>query len=80
MTYIFDDNRSIIHFCLGIIASIIPILNIIIVLSFIIYQLFEEEYALYKLGDFIEFIMGFIAGISLKQTLLAILLKIGSFG
>jgi len=73
MREIFDDLKSIIHFLLGLIVPIVPILNIIIILVFIVYQIKEDEILLYKIGDILEFILGFVTGVALKSTVLAIL-------
>jgi len=65
---VFDDKKSIIHLFLGIAVrlstythSVLAALAALIAtLSFIVYQITERELPCKKLGDFIEFIMGYI--------------------
>lgn len=79
-TIIFDGLESIIHFFIGFLLPYIPILNIIILFLYVIYQVTEKENKIKKLGDFIELIIGYIAGVLVLKTLLLILLKSGFFG
>ena len=62
--YVFDDKRSFLHAFLGGLAKLFskffPPLSILIVLGFTIYEVREQEPGEYKLGDFIEFIIGYI--------------------
>jgi len=65
---IFDDKKSIIHLFLGIAVRLsththnvlAALVALIVTLSFIVYQIIERELPCKKLGDFIEFIMGYI--------------------
>jgi len=57
---IFDDLKSIGHLLLGAITPLFNGLGYIIFLIFLIYQIFEKEDVYHKLGDFIEYLIGFI--------------------
>jgi len=65
---VFDDKKSIIHLFLGIAVRLstythnvfAALAALIVTLSFIVYESKERELPYKKLGDFIEFIMGYI--------------------
>lgn len=61
---IFDDLRSLIHFVAGIATKILSRLftagAVALFLAFVAYQLLEKEQGVKKLGDFIEYILGYI--------------------
>ena len=63
---VFDGLTSIPHVMLGlltrILAEFIPTLSLIITAVYITYQALEKEPSMNKLGDFIEFITGYIIG------------------
>ena len=67
--YIFDDRNSIIHFALGTITPFTKLLGVLIFLSFLIYETLEIENPVSTLGDFIEYVMGFLFGILLMLIL-----------
>ncbi len=54
---VFDDSFSYIHPVVGYAAKSSPLLLI----GFIAYQLFEKEPIASKLGDFVEFGLGYVA-------------------
>ena len=62
--YVFDDKLSFIHVLLGFMAGVASrisaILSIMLVVGYIVYQIAEQERGESKLGDFIEFILGYI--------------------
>ena len=62
---IFDDKRSLFHFFAGAISALLGIFSIIPVLIFIIYQLLEEEEKINKIGDFVEFLLGYAYGLAI---------------
>jgi len=70
---VFDDLNSVLHFLLGITSCItmhfMPIATLFVVSAYILYQVFEREKQLNKLGDFIEFNTGFILGLSVSKIL-----------
>ena len=70
---VFDDLNSVFHFLLGLASCItmhfIPIVTLFTVSTYILYQVFEREKQLNKLGDFIEFNTGFILGLSVSKIL-----------
>jgi len=57
---IFDNLKSIVHLLLGVITPLLDGLGYIIFLIFLIYQIHEKEDVYHKLGDFIEYLIGFI--------------------
>jgi len=63
---VFDDWKSFIHAVLGFTAEVTkhvcPAIPITIVIAFTAYQVRERENPLKKLGDFIEFILGWLVG------------------
>ena len=61
---VFDDKKSILHFAAGAIAAMIGVFSIFLILIFVLYQIREKESDLNKLGDFIEFLLGYAYGIS----------------
>jgi len=67
--YLFDDGKSIFHYILGFIsAAIVPalwLISLIVFHIFLIYEVEEFENPIATLGDVIEFMCGFIAGIML---------------
>ena len=62
--YVFDDKKSIWHFMLGLVSAYFKALSIIIIFCYIIYQLREREKPESKLGDFIEFLLGYAYGLA----------------
>ncbi len=63
---VFDDLFSLFHFILGVVCANSPRLSLIIVPVFSIYQLLEKEDPCSKVGDFIEFLLGFLVGLILN--------------
>lgn len=59
----FDDKKSLLHFLTGIATARLGPAGILIIIIFVIYQKREREPYLNKLGDFIEFILGILAGL-----------------
>ena len=62
---IFDDMRSLFHFFAGAISALLGIFSIIPIAIFTIYQLREEEEKINKLGDFVEFLLGYAYGLAI---------------
>ena len=65
-TTVFDGLTSLFHVVLGVLvrvlADFMPALSLIITAVYITYQALEKEPNINKLGDFIEFIAGYIIG------------------
>ena len=61
---VFDDKKSFLHFAAGVIAAMTGVFSIFFILIFVLYQIREKESDLNKLGDFIEFLLGYSYGIS----------------
>ena len=61
---VFDDKKSIFHFITGVITAMTGVFSIFLILIFVLYQIREKESDLNKLGDFIEFLLGYSYGIS----------------
>jgi TctA family transporter len=59
---LYDDYASVFHTGLGFVAGYVPILAPVIVLAFIAYQILEDENLDNKIGDLIEFFVGYILG------------------
>lgn len=59
---VFDDSLSYLHPVLGYASKSAPILLI----GFVIYQLFEKEPMANKIGDFLEFGIGYAAALLVK--------------
>ena len=57
--YIFDDKYSILHALLGALCALFIPYSIIIAITYLIYQIAEKERMVYKLGDVIEFLLGY---------------------
>jgi len=62
--FIFDDKKSFLHFAAGVIAAMTGVFSIFFILIFVLYQIKEEENDLNKIGDFIEFLLGYSYGLS----------------
>jgi hypothetical protein len=65
--YIFDDKGSIVHSILGMITPIIAqkmlLLALFLILAFTVYESVEPENPISTIGDFTEFIIGFLLGL-----------------
>jgi len=70
---VFDDWYSLLHVLAGALTAtflrIFPPTSLVIVITFTAYQVHEKEKELSKLGDFIEFIIGYLLGACLINTL-----------
>ena len=66
---VFDDKKSIFHFAAGAIAAMTGVFSIFLILIFVLYQIKEEESDLNKLGDFIEFLLGYAYGLAVRAGL-----------
>lgn len=73
MRSVFDDKRSFFHFLLGVFCVLIPILGIGVFWVFLIYEVFDKDRELNRLGDFIEFVSGVAYGIIIKSVWVFIL-------
>ena len=67
--YVFDDKKSLFHFVAGMIAAMIGVTSIIFIALFVFYQIREKENDLNKLGDFIEFLLGYSYGLAVRAGL-----------
>ncbi len=66
---VFDDKKSLFHFAAGVIAAMIGVDSIIFIALFVFYQIREKENDLNKLGDFIEFLLGYSYGLAVRAGL-----------
>ena len=66
---VFDDKKSLFHFAVGAIAAMIGVASIIFIALFVFYQIREKENDLNKLGDFIEFLLGYSYGLAVRAGL-----------
>jgi len=62
---IFDDHWSVLHFVLGMVTKLMAhlglwIVSTVIFVVFVVYEWWEQESRFCKLGDFIEFILGYV--------------------
>jgi len=64
---VFKGFKSWFHFFLGLVVHVNYGLGLVITLAFLIYQLREKESNIEKIGDFLEFTMGFILGYCIKN-------------
>ena len=62
----FDDPYSYLHPVMGFLARSGPLGNLILV-GFVVYQLFEKEPMPNKIGDFVEFGIGYVAAGLVKR-------------
>ena len=66
MKIVFDDFKSIIHVLLGIITKLIgksfPPLALALIIVFTVYEVLEKDSPENRLGDFIEYLIGYIIG------------------
>ena len=66
---VFDDLSSLAHLALGALTKLLStsphliyrLISIVILIAFILYQALEKERGIKKLGDLIEFTIGYIA-------------------
>ena len=65
--YVFDDRNSVFHSLLGMLAGFVvrtlPLVTVLLVLIFTIYEAQEPENPVATLGDFTEFFVGFLLGL-----------------
>ena len=66
---VFDDKKSLFHFAAGMIAAMTGVASIIFIALFVFYQIREKENDLNKLGDFIEFLLGYSYGLAVRAGL-----------
>jgi len=57
--YIFDDKCSILHALLGALCALFIPYSIVFAVIYLVYQIAEKERLVYKLGDVIEFLLGY---------------------
>jgi len=57
--YIFDDKNSFLHALLGALCALFIPYSIIVAVIYLVYQIAEKERLVYKLGDVIEFLLGY---------------------
>lgn len=62
---VFDDKKSLVHFVLGVITPFFLPWSLLIPAAYVWYQAREKEDAGSKVGDFIEYCTGLIAGLVL---------------
>ena len=59
---------DVLHYAAGAVAGylvhFIPLLSLFLILIFTCYQALEEEEAVEKLGDCVEFLLGFLVGLT----------------
>jgi len=64
--YLFDDKRSIWHAVLGMLVAVlgkrVPVLSVLGIIVYVIYEVIENEKAVSTVGDVIEFVIGFMIG------------------
>ena len=65
--YIFDDFGSLWHMLLGFLVPFIALLNVVpaigVLATFATYEAVERENPVSTIGDFMEFTVGFMAGV-----------------
>lgn len=61
---IFDDWKSFIHFAIGFFSAFLGHLSIVVIVVYVLYQRQEKEMKQVTNGDLIEYIMGFIYGLT----------------
>ena len=66
---VFDDKKSLLHFAVGAIVAMTGVASIIFIALFVFYQIREKENDLNKLGDFIEFLLGYSYGLAVRAGL-----------
>ena len=65
-TYLFDDKRSLGHGVLGFVSAIVPCwLGILIIFSYVVYEVREPENPVSTIGDIVEFLVGLSIGVLL---------------
>ena len=66
-TYLFDDKRSVWHAVMGFISAVIPCyLGIPVIMGYAIYEVMEPENPVATVGDLVEFIIGFMIGVTIR--------------
>ena len=67
---VFDDLFSFVHFLVALVLALLdPVSLVAVSIVFVVYQLVEVEKRPYKLGDFVEFMAGVVAGVVLRFIL-----------
>ena len=67
--YIFDDKYSILHAMLGALCALFIPYSIVFAVIYLVYQIAEKERLVYKLGDVIEFLLGYYTADTLMHLL-----------
>lgn len=67
--YLFDDRNSIVHAVLGFIVALMSsgsviwkIIATILLMIYVVYEVFEIERSIATVGDIVEFAVGFMIG------------------
>ena len=55
---IFDDLFSYFHFFLGFLTPLLGHLGLIVIVVYLVYQYYDNDNALEKIGDLVEFFLG----------------------
>ena len=66
---IFDDFKSYFHFFLGFITPLLGHWALFVVAFYLIYQYFDKDNAMEKIGDLVEFFLG-AGGWALVQAMI----------
>ncbi|AHL23874.1 hypothetical protein BD01_2287 [Thermococcus nautili] len=62
--YLYDDKRSVFHTVLGFASAFLLIYGLVVFISYLVYEVREKEAPISTIGDVVEFIIGYVAGLA----------------
>ncbi|CAI1492053.1 conserved protein of unknown function [Thermococcus nautili] len=62
--YLYDDKRSILHTVLGFASAFLLIYGLAVFLIYLVYEVREKEAPISTIGDVVEFLVGYVAGLA----------------
>jgi len=63
--YLFDDKRSVLHTVLGFASAFLLIYGLVVFFIYLVYEVREKEAPVATVGDVVEFLVGYVAGLAL---------------
>ncbi|GAB6102376.1 hypothetical protein JCM16138_15990 [Thermococcus atlanticus] len=62
--YLYDDKRSIFHSILGFASAFLLVYGLLVLVIFTVYEVREKEAPVATVGDVVEFLIGYVAGLA----------------
>ena len=62
--YLYDDRRSVFHTVLGLASAFLLVYGLVFLLVYLVYEVREKERPVATVGDVVEFLIGYVAGLA----------------